>query len=208
MKNTLLEQYRKIQTKDFANRMYFYIKSAVESKDRKFLFPDEVKNNLYRFAEIVTDDNPIYGILLMGKCGTGKSLLTKAFMETTWYYSRSGVIDFKYDYERPQWVNVQDYIDYFLTNEEEYRKYQKCKILILDDMGNEYTEVVKYGTKMKPIEDLVDYRYRHDLLTVITTNVPSSKMGEKYSERFADRLKEMFPPKNQLVFNHESYRKQ
>jgi DNA replication protein DnaC len=62
---------------------------------------------------------------------------------------------------------------------------KKMKQLILDDIG--------MGTMMTEwewsiLEAIVDYRYRNELLTVVSTNMPLDKFPKRIVSRFSDAL--------------------
>jgi len=68
------------------------------------------------------------------------------------------------------------------TVEEEVKKLKGYKALIMDDYG------VNYGSdwEMSKIEEIVDARYREELITVMVTNMDFNDMPERLASRFSD----------------------
>ena len=83
------------------------------------------------------------------------------------------------------------------------RKIKRNTLLGIEDMGREPAEVLDYGNVFSPIVDLLEYLYISRLFTIITKNLSSSQIHEKYGMRVADRLNEML---HVVVFRNTSFR--
>ena len=127
------------------------------------------------------------GLLLMGSVGTGKTTLAYA-IRRAWTDFLTIARVYKCD-----WVADQIKRDESWTYE-----VASCKgLLVLDDFGTENTV---YGREsMLPI---IFQRYENRMPTVITTNLNSKLIQERYGERVADRLREF----SQIVMNFNSLR--
>ncbi|MBR2400163.1 MAG: hypothetical protein IKB03_00195 [Tidjanibacter sp.] len=75
--------------------------------------------------------------------------------------------------------------------------------LIIDDMGVEPTQLKVYGKELRPMSEVISYRYERMMSTVITTNLNSVEIGARYGSRIYDRLKEV---SEVLNFEGESFR--
>lgn len=77
---------------------------------------------------------------------------------------------------------------YGIDSETEFQRYAKAHVLLIDDLGaggklSEHTETVNFR--------LINYRYDHQLPTLITSNVPPKELGARMGDRVASRLVEM-----------------
>ncbi|MER5461625.1 ATP-binding protein [Streptomyces sp. NPDC002668] len=75
-----------------------------------------------------------------------------------------------------------------VDSETEFQKYSKAGILLVDDLGaggkvSEFTEDINFR--------LVNYRYDHELPTLITSNVLPKELSARLGDRVASRLTEM-----------------
>ena len=82
--------------------------------------------------------------------------------------------------------------------------YRFQQMLAIDDLGKEPTEVLNFGNVVSPVVDLLEYRYNHQLFTVVTTNLTPKEIREKYGARIADRFNEMLEV---IRFQDISYRR-
>ena len=75
-----------------------------------------------------------------------------------------------------------------------YKALKSVTCLFIDDLGfNGESEMVNdYGVKARPIEDIIEYRYDRQLMTVCTTNLTAGEIRTKYGERIYSRICESF----------------
>ena len=76
--------------------------------------------------------------------------------------------------------------DKIVANDMFYR-YKICPCLILDDLGQECIN----SWSVSAIFELIDSRYRQNLMTVITSNIWEDKLADIYGEGTARRINEM-----------------
>lgn len=86
-----------------------------------------------------------------------------------------------------------------------YDEFKKADYLFLDDLGTEPDKFKDYGVDYTPIPELLYERYEKQRVTVISTNLPDSKLLSRYGKRIIDRFDEMC---QKLLFLAPSYRKQ
>ncbi|WP_154826372.1 ATP-binding protein [Clostridium butyricum] len=139
------------------------------------------------------------GLFIYGRPGNGKTYLTSCIanelIEKKQIKIKYCGINFilnqiksSYDYKAPEEVKT-------------IGKFKDSKLLILDDLG---TEQVTEWSRNK-IYEIIDYRYRNKLSTIITTNLNMDEITNKYTQRLADRMFEMC---TKFEFTNESVRKQ
>ena len=76
--------------------------------------------------------------------------------------------------------------------------------LLMDDIGEEPTEVRDYGRSWPLFTKIVAERYTRMLPFIITSNLNLEQIEDRYGQRTADRLREIA---DVIVFNNNSYRK-
>lgn len=124
-----------------------------------------------RIAEWLGDNNG-RGLLLVGKCGLGKSLIGMRIIPLLLnYYCRKVVSIYT-----AQELNTQP--DEIISKH----------ILYIDDIGTEDISNI-YGNKRIPFAELVDAAERDGKLLIVTTNLDEEHLIEKYKDRVFDRLK-------------------
>ena len=89
-------------------------------------------------------------------------------------------------------------------NYDRFKEVREYRMIGLEDIGREATEVMDYGNLISPIIEMIEYRYDHQLFTFITTNLTPKQLREKYGSRIADRFNEMLEV---IIFTNETYRK-
>lgn len=123
-----------------------------------------------RVAEWLSD-NKGRGLLLMGSCGLGKSLIGMRIIPLLLnYYCRKIV----YVYTAQE-LNVKP--------DEVLGKH----IIYVDDIGTEDISNI-YGNKRVPFAELIDAAEREGKLLIITTNLDLESIKDRYKDRVADRL--------------------
>jgi DNA replication protein DnaC len=75
--------------------------------------------------------------------------------------------------------------------------------LFIDDLGKEQSELVYYGSVIRPLSELLYQRYENGALTFTTSNFKLESFATKYTPEVADRLPEMF---NEIVLPGQTRR--
>ena len=129
------------------------------------------------------------GILMAGPTGTGKTLLLTAFKTLMVYVHNFG---FKI-YSGKQMERI------YQTEGEEREKLEralKYACFGFDDIGEEHSYVMVYGTKINVGEDVLTQRHlqfiNHGQLTFGTLNLNKELFKDKYGQRIDSRRNEMF----------------
>ena len=74
----------------------------------------------------------------------------------------------------------------------------------IEDMGSEPCESKIYGRTVSCVADLLEYRYDKCKSTIVTTNLTSSEIREKYGIRTSDRVNDSMKV---IIFGDIDFRK-
>ncbi|MDE7402766.1 MAG: hypothetical protein K2M87_05080 [Muribaculaceae bacterium] len=186
-----------------SNAILAAMQIEVESRGHQAEIRDEVKRVIPEIARWLSDAGGKPGLLLMGRCGNGKTTMMRAVSEVI-----AKLTEYLWGYDERWSVpeHTAKSIAMLCLDQEtrkDYRKLQDLKALCIDDLGEEPAEIIYYGMVFTPMIDLLAYRYDRQRLTIITTNLTPKEISEKYGTRIADRLREMMQP---IIFTGESYR--
>lgn len=156
------------------NKLYF--------KDETFVvdgFNKDVINQLFFYLSnsVLFDGDHRKGILMAGALGCGKTVIMEAFMDV--FNATANKVVASIDAKGIAKVVA-----------EKPHGYWHKRPLFIDDIGKEETDVISYGNKSKPFEDLIEHKYRTCGLTFGTTNLKLEDMP--YNQHILDRMKEVF----------------
>ena len=201
--HALLE--RRLQTMNKQPRFYItsasvvfpeYYKATVEERRCVYEQNEYIEAIIKRIGQWIEDSSAPSGLLLGGPPGNGKTTSIKALkllIELSGY--RDPVNLDTYGHPKAaclHMVNAYDLSKLYTENERQFNFLKKTGILAVDDLGLEPTEISKYGNVITPFLDIFYHRYENNLLTIISTNLTTTMLNERYGERFADRTNEMF----------------
>lgn len=127
------------------------------------------------------------GLLCMGNCGRGKTLICQrvlpaifeSYLKIPYFIYESFELGHKIDDIRSFGKNI-----------------------IIDDVGLEH-ETVIYGEKHNSFNEVVDIAEKRGILLVLTTNLTPEELVEKYGDRTLDRLRSLVKT---VVFKGNSLR--
>ena len=137
-------------------------------------------NEAKRYADEFSRDSK--NLLLIGTTGTGKTHLTTAIART--------VIEkgFEVIYDSAQNVVAAFEYDRFKSGYGQYEargeKYLECELLILDDLGTEFSNQFTVSC----IYNLLNTRINKGLPTVISTNLGAGELLSRYEDRIYSRI--------------------
>lgn len=126
------------------------------------------------------------GLMIMGRCGTGKSLCACQIIPLIFSSQPNPVL------LRP--VNAVDF--------SRQRTIDFRQINVIDDLGRE-RHVKEYGTEKDNFSELIDMIARKGGLAIVTTNLTASELKERYGEMNYDRMRVMFKI---VAIEHDSMR--
>lgn len=139
------------------------------------------------------EDNKCRGLLCVGDCGRGKTLLCQKIMPTI----------FKFYLDKELLVyDANDINDAYKDESKKIDLIDSRKFLMIDDFGLE-NEAVIYGEHKIVFNDIVDKAEKLGRLLILTTNLMPDEIESKYGRRTIDRLKAITKP---VIFKGESLR--
>ena len=167
---------RLIEKQSFDNfdlSIYSY-DEKVEEKMRANLAA--AKNYVKNFSDVCEN------LLLIGPTGTGKTHISTAIA--------GALIHDGYDviYDSTQNIISDFETDRFRSGYGSYEpkgeKYLDCRLLIIDDLGTEFTNQFTVST----LYNLLNTRQNKGLPTVISTNLSPEELAKKYEDRIYSRI--------------------
>ena len=134
-------------------------------------------------------DNKGRGLLLVGDCGRGKSLICRKILPIVinYYFKKN--------------VTVYDATD--LNKKSMTNEILSSHLTCLDDLGTE-NELNDFGTKRIVFCELADLAEKQGKILLLTTNLSEEELRQKYGERTIDRLHAIT---RKIVFRGNSLRR-
>lgn len=193
-----------LSTQDALDLLTANYQLAVEFRHCDFILDDNTNRVLVQLAQFLSDTKPKFGVLMCGTCGNGKTTLVYAMQKTINYLNDRNHFKFLGEYFEVgmPMVDAKELAELSRVPKK-FDEVRRRSMLAIDDMGKEPAEVLEFGNVTNPIVDLIEYRYHHQLFTVITTNLDPEMIKKKYGTRVADRFREML---HVIVFQDISYR--
>ena len=193
-----------LSAQDALDLLTAHYQVAVEFRHCEFVLDENTNNALVKLAQYLTQPNPKFGVLFCGTCGNGKTTLTYALQKTINFLDNRKHFSFLGEYFEVGMplIDAKELVE-LSRSPKKFDDIRSRSMLAIDDMGKEPAEVLDFGNVTNPIIDLIEYRYHHQLFTVITTNLDPDMIKKKYGHRVADRFREML---HVIVFQDISYR--
>ena len=130
-------------------------------------------------------------ILFNGIPGTGKTTIANAIMDVLAVLYKDEAMKEQITLKRCKASELGEMVK---KEQDKFKRFQSATVLFIDDVAfSGESEVVNdYGTKRRPFDDLLEYRYDRQLMTICTSNLTEMQFKEKYGERIYSRMCEMF----------------
>lgn len=151
------------------------------NRAESFQWSDE----LQQVADWLTDNNHT-GLLLFGKCGTGKTFLVRYVLPLVFQHCGIGKTTY---FDATTAIRHTDEV---LSHD----------LLIIDDIGTEQT-YNDYGTIRHTIDEVMDSAEKNGKLVILTSNLTGKELKTIYGERTFDRIRNLT---TQIVFNGSTFR--
>lgn len=133
------------------------------------------------------------GLLLHGDYGVGKTMFCQMFLQCGSVVSTLDIVN------KATGEKMSNVLDYYtpMTLDSMGRGYGA---MVIDDLCKDEQEVMSFGSKVRPVYEMIDMRYRmfkrHGWLTHFTMNVEkgaswADMVAAHYDNRILDRINEM-----------------
>lgn len=155
----------------------------------------------------LTKPHPESGIMLCGVPGNGKTTLAKAILRMARILNSQGAFSYMGEYFRfeTRFITATEVCEYYKNQDDDkIIRLKEIPFLVIDDLGEEPSEVLSFGTPAHPVRRLIEKRYETMSFTVITTNLVSDDLFKQYGWRVMDRIQEMY---HKIIHQAPSYRK-
>ena len=170
--------------------------AIVEANGRSFINDEFTAKTLSDTSRWLSG-NGKPGLILSGNVGVGKTTLTQAVAKVL--FIREGKKMPIWEAKRITTLGRGD------SGEKVLADLCKTNLLGVDDLGVESVTVKNFGNESNPMIDLLSERYNKRMFTLITTNLTSEDICERYGVRIADRINELC---NKISYDYrqKSYR--
>lgn len=192
---------------DAANAICAAMKAEVEYRGGKFRLDDDTHTHILSAAKWLINSHGTPGLMLCGLYGNGKTTLAKAIAQLIGFLTEreNGYSNRM----RMRLIRAKEICRLCSASEkfkEQYDEYQRLfnePMMIIDDLGEEPREVMVYGMIHTPVIDILEDRYEKQYMTIVTTNLETDDLKNKYGPRVCDRFKEIL---TSIVFENDSFR--
>lgn len=156
--------------------------TKIHSTEDSYVVDDSNKDTINQLFYFLNNSpnfrgDDIKGVLMIGAIGGGKTVLMESFIDV--FNEVSGKVVTS--------INAKDLVD---VKQKYGYDYLNKRPLFIDDIGKEQTTINTFGTVSKPMEDLINDRYKTAGLTFGTSNLKLEDMP--YNKHTIDRMKQMF----------------
>lgn len=196
--NSALLPIQEQSWEDYIKHLY---KSEVEKSGRCFLQDEYVDENIRLVVEWI--ESTYTSCIMTGGVGIGKTVLMKSLMRL-FDLIRDPITIPPLRCRQVVYYDAADMCNKYIASEDVRYEVCNCKVLFIDDLGCEAYIYYSYGNVIKPIQDIIMSRYASRQPTVIATNLSLEEFVERYGERVADRVDELYSTLEYPA--HESYR--
>lgn len=181
-----------IYIKDLKLKFIEFLKEEFFFETDKLIIDTKTKAVLNTiFDWILGKYEPHKGFLLSGTYGTGKSSIMKAAMKLIFYIY--GVSEsYPIGIHEPKYITSKKLARLFIDNERvKINELIYAKLIGIDDFGYESKEVIAYGTRVFPFEEILMERYDKKKIILTTTNLKPEQIEKIYGGHVLDRLRQM-----------------
>lgn len=171
----------------------------------EFIHTSLLDEYIMKVAGWLCGENPRLGVAFSGKTlGNGKTTMLKAVSDTVAYILRNMTKVPSSDLS-VFYIKAVDVCQLAQNGEtDKIESVKKMRFLHIDDIGAEPAIVCRYGNKLRPIADILDFRYDRSLYTACSTNMETEgQIIGMYGERTMSRYSEFFAT---LHFEEYSFR--
>ena len=187
-------------TNTVSEMLEMFYKQEVSKRRVPYIADEATKQNIDTVAKWLTGDYKV-GLILYGGVGNGKSTMARAIGNLIGVLYNSHLSSERKGVFR---VSALDLAKNVANDPAYFNKIKNQEMLFVDDIGTEPASVKSWGNEYSPLTELIYARYDRQLFTIATSNLSESDLRERYGDRIADRLQEMF---ERIHYRNKSYRK-
>lgn len=190
-----------LRQEDASKLLLGIYQNNVETRHKVFTADAVTREIVDQVTSFMTKDGGKFGIMLSGLPGNGKTTMLVSIAQLIEIGIPVGFV-----LNTTSTLGIYDAEDVLKIsrNEDTWRDFKAQPMLAIDDFGKESTDISTYGNVSSPMIELLEYRYRKMLYTVLSTNLNPKEVKEKYGARLADRFNEML---DVVVFKGRTYRR-
>lgn len=191
-----------------AAQAFDYLRAAcmciVAQRGRQADISGAFERNLQTVAGWLTCRNRrTFGLYLCGTTGNGKTTMMKAIQlahsylcqaKTSHQGSRSLTEGCELVYANDINLYAKAYHNPTALNKDQCARYKRIRdvdVLLIDDLAVEPSETMNFGEILRPVIEILTYRYDTMKCTIVTTNIPAQQIKDHYDGRIHDRFREM-----------------
>ena len=165
-----------------------FAKSGLTADYREMTFENyEAKNPEQKFAklEAIKSAKQNSDLILSGRAGTGKTHLAVSVALTSMKNEKQAVFRLVSEMMNELWQAIETHGDFFGL----LKRFKEVPCLVLDDLGKQNSTTAR----MSYLHEIIDYRYRNGLQTIVTTNAYTPEElsrwnGEEFITPIVSRL--------------------
>lgn len=160
---------------------------------------DEQKQVVSDCWDFMVDGNYETGLMMIGKNGTGKTMLACIVLQALIEYDPNCTRGYRYAEAIKIIRDIKDTWRKKTSEQDAINKYTIPKVLVIDELGMSYGS----PTEKQFLTEIINDRYNNKLSTILAGNLTSIEIKETLGDRIFDRFCESG---KSLVFNWDSHR--
>lgn len=148
------------------------------------------------------------GLWLCGLGGTGKTTIVKAIQKLILSLDIQDPIKSNPSHQVSAGlvvISATQLCNVYVNDPKKFQRYQREALLAIDDLGAEPEKIMNYGQQCNPFAELLAFRYENRQISIVTTNLPSDVIRNRYGDRAADRVKHMMEVVTMPDTNYRNY---
>lgn len=161
---------------------------------------DEQKQVLNDCQDFMVDGNYETGLMMIGKNGTGKTMLACIVLQELIVYDPNNRRGYRYAEAIKIIRDIKDTWRKKTSEQDAINKYTRPKVLVIDELGMSYGS----PTEKQFLTEIINDRYNNKLPTILAGNLTSIEIKETLGDRIFDRFCESG---KSLVFQWDSFRR-
>ena len=177
-------------------------RAEVEKSGRNYIRDEYVVSIITQLASWIVGDYT--SCLICGGVGLGKTAILKALIRIFDNY-RDPINIPPLRCRALVYADASELCHRYVANDDVRYEMHNFKLLVIDDVGCEEDYYQWFGNKIVPVKEIILARYALRLPTILATNLMPQQFAERYGNRVADRVNELY--EIIVCSDHESFRR-